>query len=313
MCNPFSLYLQHPLKDTMTLIDNYYKIVSITMCSMIIISAGYITYLFMHMSKTPRDYGTMHAMEHAPITTPLLLVCTHIVMAFFSRKIYNEFKSQKKPLSPSLFIFIIGKVFMIFRMIMAYSSSNYGDAMEFFLLEECLLILVQVITTAKVFPYLKLSYDCSQIEGQERVWKVVIMLDSVKTFAIFILWQSYTPSSLSVIFNRIPGVEAQIFVFVCVHVLTDVLQSISTIFSLYVAKMCSREVICITLDDEARSASLDKSNQTKSCTLELCQWMDSYFIRNTFKYSDVVAEANIYCDELINVQQTKADNYGTAA
>ena len=120
MCNPISLYLRYPLRWTMMFIENNHKPIMILIYISIVASAIYIIYLFTHSSTREQDYGTMQTIEHAPITTPLLLVCTHIVLAFFAHKLYKIFEAGKMPVSPSVFAFLIGKVFMGPRLIMAY-------------------------------------------------------------------------------------------------------------------------------------------------------------------------------------------------
>lgn len=301
MYNPFSLYLQYPLGFTMQCINQYNSAIMIIMYAMIITSSIYTTYLLLNLSNSENNYDTMKTIEHAPITIPLLLLCTHIVMAFFARKIYNGFKDGIRPVAPSLYVFIIGKLFMCARIKMAYSSNNYGRAIEFFIREELLLITIQVLTNIIIFPYLKLSYNCLDIYGQERVWKAVLALDGFKTLIIFGLWKNYESGLLSIVFNKIPGSTAQIFLFISSHVIMDVLQSISTIFSLYISKVC----------DSTEKENVIIENETKSCVLLLCHWMDRYFIENVFKYTSQRDEAINYCNELRGIKDKNLSPYGT--
>ncbi len=255
---------------------------------MILASSIYTVYLFISSSSTEHDYGTMKAIEYAPITKILLVICTHIVLAFFARKMYNGFVLEKTPVSPSLFVFIIGKLFMIPRLIMAYSSGNYGHGLEFFIWEELLLIIIQMTSASILFPRLNLSYDCTNIIGQERVWKAVLVLDTFKTFTVFLLWLTYKPGALSSLFNRIDGFGAQVFLFIGAHILMDTLQSVSTIFSLYIAKLCSK----------AEEETTVNEYQKKSYMLNMCHWMEQYFIKNVFMHTDLVENANTYCNLL---------------
>ena len=205
MCNPASLFLQHATRFTMEVIHNNYGLVMRILIVSTMASTIYVLYLFAHLSTEVRDYGTMLAMEHCPFTMPLLLLCTHVILAFLARKMYIGFKQNIGPLAPALFVFFVGKLWMLVRLCMAYSSDNLGDVLEFFLLEESMLIVVQVATTSLIFPRLGLSYTCMNTRGQERVCKAVIILDAVKTLGVYVLRKNHESGGLSRIFNRIPG------------------------------------------------------------------------------------------------------------
>jgi len=72
----------------------------------------------------------------------MLVLCTHLIMMVFAaaqlQELYNS-SSDSLPF-PLTYTILCGEAFMIFRMVLSYSSTNMGVAIDYFFWQELILV-----------------------------------------------------------------------------------------------------------------------------------------------------------------------------
>jgi hypothetical protein len=192
------------------------------------------------LSPEPQDFQTFKRMEHMPLTPLLLAGATHMVLALFAKQQLSLLKvsnrappGPKTPPAPILFPFFCGKFFMCFRLMMAYSSGNLGVSINFFLFQELLLIVMHTVLSWWFLS--KISTDPRKRQDMFQAMLYVILIDTCKTVATGIYFCFFRPGLIAGIFNRLPSVSIQICASLLIHLILDVVQSVSSVFTMYIS------------------------------------------------------------------------------
>lgn len=181
-------------------------------------------------------FDTMNVIENTPASGVALVIASYMVLAHFIMGLMKNIENNVNPKSPSLLMFLMGKAFMLPRIKMVYASSSLGMSLSYFIQMEAVLIICHVICS--ILSTRKYANDFS-IEGRAKVFKAIFLTDCIKTGLAFLLWLN--SSGVGIIehwFNRLPDMKSRIAVFLIIHVGLDIIQSIFTVFSLYLADIC---------------------------------------------------------------------------
>jgi len=152
---------------------------------------------------------------------------------------------------PLTYTIFTGKLFMVLRMVMAYSSGEMGIAIDYFVWQELILTLMH--STLSLFigdPRPRRQDD----ECKDESWVMdypyklkivffkIIAIDSVKTLAMYLYWVYFRPGWISLQFDRIPSVQSQFSLCILIHAVLDMVQAAATMFTMFIARFGRRLV-----------------------------------------------------------------------
>jgi len=242
----FGLYLKYMLAQSVTIFDKNPRSVVGTGMAIIGILALCTGNGIMNMSAQPKDLGTFQKIEHLPIVPLILLLCTHIIVMMFAHKQLCVLKNPGDvhlpfPLTYTIFV---GKMFMVLRMMMAYSSGEMGIAIDYFVWQE--LILTATHCTLSLF--IKDPAPSRQ-SGENReselksyadelslVFLKIIAIDLFKTVVMYFYWVSFQPGWIANVFDRVPFMEAQVCFSILTHAVLDMVQAAATMFTMFIGR-----------------------------------------------------------------------------
>jgi len=175
----------------------------------------------------------------------MLVLCTHLIMMVFAaaqlQELYNS-SSDSLPF-PLTYTILCGKAFMIFRMVLSYSSTNMGVAIDYFFWQE--LILVGMHGSLAVFVGDPSPEHCLGIPYAKQLassFLVILGIDGLKTLAMLLFWCSFKPGMVASCFNRLPTVTSMLAVTILVHVIFDALQTGTSAFTMFIGRMFAESV-----------------------------------------------------------------------
>jgi len=177
--------------------------------------------------------------EHAPLTPLVLILCTHMIMMIFAChqlvELHNEcFDHLPFPLT---YTFIVGKGFMIFRMVLAYSSTNLGVSIDYFVWQELILMFVHGLLAAFVGnPSPGSTRGPSYDKQLAHSFQVILGIDGLKTIAMILIWYNFKETALAFYFNRLPNTSVMIAASVLIHALLDVIQTATSMFTMFIGR-----------------------------------------------------------------------------
>merc|ERR1712048_1308751 len=174
----------------------------------------------------PQDLGTLEVMEKWPVT---------LVLALYAKKQLGIFRQEgKRPAYPILYTFLTGKFFMIFRLVMSYSSGKLGPAINYFVWQELILISTHMIFSAAILPCL--DDDPDRIQDLKKTFCSITVMDILKTLFTFVYWLNFQPGLMATTCDRLPTIESQIYASLLIHGVLDVVQSATTVFTMYISR-----------------------------------------------------------------------------
>lgn len=255
-----SFYLDYMLKPTLYFMDKEGNKVWVLI-------AGFTSWFIyksieglMNLREKASDLGTLEVLAKWPATPGLLAFATHLVLAEYAKKQLKGFKQTgKRPAYPVLYQFFAGKLFMMVRLCMSYSSGEMGNAINFFVWQELFLIAIHIICSSCILPFY--DTDPSKPESMKQVFKFVIYMDAFKTLATFFYWLSYKPGFMANVFDRMPTVESQIYASLLLHGVLDVVQASATVFTMAIGQFMKERLALVDTGFEAslrRRASLER-------------------------------------------------------
>jgi len=177
--------------------------------------------------------------EHAPLTPLVLLLCTHMIFLIFAChqlvELHNEcFDHLAFPLT---YTFIVGKGFMIFRMVLAYSSTNLGVSIDYFIWQELVLTFMHGLLAAFVGnPSPNSSTGPSYDKQLAHSFLVILGIDGLKTIAMVLIWYNFRETALAFYFNRLPHTSVMIAASVLVHAVLDMMQTATSMFTMFIGR-----------------------------------------------------------------------------
>jgi len=157
------------------------------------------------------------------------------VLAIFAKEQYSKFQEGAEPPAPLLYPFVIGKVFVIFRLLMAYASDDIGVTIDYFITQEFIITVTHVLYSATILPHF--GDDPFKLKDMKNVIRLVTFLEALKTLFCFVYWRFlFTPGFLGHSFNRLPSISSQIFGLVLLHGVLDFLEFLAQVFTMFIAK-----------------------------------------------------------------------------
>jgi len=249
--NTFGLYLRYILAPSIKALDGYPCMV--TGCGVLIL--GFLSAIsirgLMNLSAVPEDLGTFQKVEHLPIVPVVLLLCTHIIMMIFAYKQLCVLKNPDKchlpfPLTYTIFV---GKLFMVVRMVMAYSSGEMGTAINYFFWQELILTFMHSALSLLIGdpspPRQDAeSRDLSVVRNYSNQLKTVFLMimaiDTFKTFVMYLYWVYFQPGWIATMFDRIPYMSSQVALSILIHAVLDMVQAAATMFTMFIGRFGRR-------------------------------------------------------------------------
>jgi len=287
----FGLYLRYVLSPSVYLYKRHATVVHMAvgfLCTMILCCAiwGFANLNFDDTDEQAFATGTkaFWKVAHGPLTPLMLVLCTHLIMMVFAaaqlQELYNS-SADSLPF-PLTCTIICGKTFMIFRMILSYSSTNLGVAVDYFLWQE--LILVCMHGSLAVFVGDPSPENCLGIPYAKqlaRSFLVILGIDSLKTCAMLVFWSSFKPGIVSSYFNRLPNITSMLAVTILVHASFDALQTGTSAFTMFIGRMF---VEFMSGTERMKDQPLDRGERSQSMADQLVgRWLTNYGTMVTFE------------------------------
>eukprot|EP00756_Hemistasia_phaeocysticola_P004763 Hpha_TRINITY_DN12994_c0_g1::TRINITY_DN12994_c0_g1_i4::g.164374::m.164374 len=228
------LYLRGPIYWTVGFLCGPYAIIfeGIGLLCMVAAFAG-LLWGFTNLVDEPRDLGALHAFAHS-YAAPFAIIVPHFVLSYLAKKQFRVFQSGASPPAPCLYVFLVGKMFMAARIMMAYSSGVLGTTIDFFIKGE--VIMIGFHTLCCVAWLSRKRYDPHLVDD---VWEVIVsvfVIDCVKTVLVGWMFVGFERGTIADLVDRLPTMNVQGAAFIVTHVVLDILQSCSTTFSLFIAE-----------------------------------------------------------------------------
>jgi len=199
-----------------------------------VLCVGLVKGLLNMYDEPQDDLGTLQAIAHWPFTPALLLGATHLIIALYGQKQFHNFENKERPPLPILFPFIIGKGFMMMRLVMAYSSQRMSYTLDFFVRQEFLLVLVHVACSGLILPFV--PQRSNRLRDMVMVFRFILLMDAGKTVANYLLWSHWTKGVIADTIDRLPDQPSQICASLLIHAVLDMLQSASTVFTMFLSR-----------------------------------------------------------------------------
>jgi len=195
---------------------------------------------FTLMPRPGKDLDTFKILEHSVWVLALVVVATHLVLAVFARrqkvwfdKVGEDHKESLLPPSPILYPFFCGKFFMMIRLFAAYSSGDLGTSIDYFVKQEMILIFLHIIISAVLLSRRK--GDPHSANDMNFLVLGVTGMDILKTVLMYVFWAYYQKGVIYDIFERLPNKTTRVAVALVVHAILDVMQTVATVFTMWVA------------------------------------------------------------------------------
>jgi len=242
----FGMYLRYMLAPSITALVRFPCLVMIIgLLTFACLTASSIHGL-MHLSAEPEDLGTFKKVAHLPIVPLVLAICTHIIMMMFAHKQRRVLQHPDDNLPfPLTYTIFTGKLFMVLRMVMAYSSGEMGIAIDYFLWQELILTLMHSTLSLLIGDPRPRRQDgeCKDEGGVKNypyqlkvVFFKIFAIDSVKTLAMYFYWVSFRPGWITDLFDRIPFEQSQLSLCILIHAVLDMVQAAATMFTMFIAR-----------------------------------------------------------------------------
>jgi len=116
---------------------------------------------------------------------------------------------------------------------MSYSSGDLGTSIDYFVYQECILIVLHIVIAA-----FGLSYFNDEVKD---CWSMnylilcITLMEVSKTILMFWFWTSYQPGLIRNFFDRLPSRTFRIFAALAIHGILDIMQSAATVFTMWLA------------------------------------------------------------------------------
>jgi len=237
----FGLYLRYMLGPSVNYFDKHPRIVVGALSGVLVLLTLNVLYGLYHLSHEPKDLGTFKIVEHLPIVPLILALCTHIIMMVFAHKqlVVLRHKEDYLPF-PLTYTIFVGKLFMVVRMVMAYSSGEMGISIDYFLWQELILTVLHTILSLLIgdpTPSGQNDEKVDEYPGELKyVFFKIICIDSIKTVVCYWYWKTFQPGIISQNFDRIPYVSSQISLSILIHAVLDMVQAAATMFTMFIGR-----------------------------------------------------------------------------
>jgi len=231
-------------------------------------------------------------------------LCTHLIMMIFASAQLKELCNpnfQHLPF-PLTYTIVIGKGFMVFRMVLAYSSANLGVSIDYFFWQELVLTLLHTGLATMVgdpSPEHSLVSYATQLE---RTFCMILGIDTLKTIAMVIFWYTFKPGLVAYHFNRFPSIMTALAASVLIHAILDMMQTAATMFTMFIGRlfveMTSKQEMVAALP-----VNTDKRNEPPDFAQKLVgQWTDGNAVASFGVQSWEVPVPDDVCeDELLEI------------
>lgn len=233
---PLGWYMDFALKPTIVALEKrgmyvYACVVAMFLCLCVGMTKG-----LLNMRAEPQaDLGTLQAMKHWPMMPVVMLVATHFVVALYGQNQFRDLKKSLRPPLPILFPFLVGKIFLLFRLAMAYSSNRLSHTLEFFVRQELILIALHVTGSMIFLPLVPQKSE--RLSDMLRVFWFIFAMDFGKTFADYILWTTWPlGGAIADYVDRLPDQQSQICVSLLIHFVFDAMQTGASLFTMFLSR-----------------------------------------------------------------------------
>lgn len=261
---PLKQYVRHPLKFTMNLIIKHQKTLWVFIGFLIFLIFAFAVYGGTHLAAQPSSLGTFQILEHSIWVPGLVLLATHIVLAMFAERQKALFAAGSYPPSPILYPFFCGKFFMMVRLVMAYSSGDLGTSIDYFTYQELILTSLHIIIS--VFLLSSFKSDPARASDMNNIILGVTCMDIFKTISMYVFWEFYSPGAIKSVFNRLPSVWTRVAAALIIHGLLDVVQTLATVFTMWIAKAVAG-LNCCCADEEYAAMPLEGTRDERGAGL----------------------------------------------
>jgi len=214
---------------------------------------------------TARGVHAFRAVEHAPVTPLVLLLCAHLVMMLFAAKQLEELsKEDSKHLPfPLTYTIIVGKAFMVLRMVMAYSSANLGVSIDYFVWQELILTSTHGVLSLFVGdPSPHAGSGHSYARQLAKSFTVILGIDGFKTLVMLVFRCNFTEGAISYYVNRLPTLPVQLCVSVLIHAMLDLIQTAVTMFTMFIGRAFAKHTARSRCSPELKAVSVEKKESS---------------------------------------------------
>ena len=250
------LYMNYILSPTIQFINSYefkLKYLMIILMGTIIIY-NLIILENIRLLDSPKNLGTLKLLEKSPIMLLLVIIASHITVSCFGNSYMKKFMNGQNPPCPGIYPFLIGKIFMIPRLAMTYSTDNFGQSMDFFIREESILICIQFVFIVLIMPLINLKFVPNNYRSQNKIILLFLLLGITKDLFVYKLWKNYSPICIVDIINRIPLISLQINYAIIIHIFLDLFQCMIDTYALIFSEKLQK-ILFAEVENEESSES----------------------------------------------------------
>ncbi|CAE7834353.1 unnamed protein product [Symbiodinium necroappetens] len=241
-----SIPLRYIINPLVFLVDQFGLCVRCLGVLLVGASAVFFVWYSSNLAPEPHDYQSFEQLERSSLLPALLLVCTLIILVFFSLANLRYLRAGTMPPMPVTYALLVGKVFLLMRMAMSYSSRDMTVALDYFVKQELILISSHALGSFFLVPWTAPTtseaehgpQESTTIREIEKRMAVIALIDLGKTLIMLLYWwQLFAPGCIEVYVSRAPAMWAQVVLALAVHLWLDLLQSAITVFTVHLARL----------------------------------------------------------------------------